>query len=365
MIKTQEIKINMGPQHPSTHGVYRCILSLDGETVTHAENVVGYLHRGIEKLAESRTYTQFIPYTDRFDYICALLNEIGYVEAVEKLGGIEVPERAKYIRVIMGEINRIANHLLYIASYALDFGGFTPWMYLFRDRERLLDLMEMVTGGRLTMNYMRIGGVAADLPEAFFPGIRSFLDDFPKLVQEYYDIFLGNEIMWGRAKGAGVLSKEMALEYGVTGPNLRASGVGFDLRKEEGSFYNRFDFQVPVREGGDSYDRLILRALEMQESAKIIAQALEQLPAEGPIIAKVPKVFKPAAGEVFHRVEAAKGQLGYYVVSDGTTKPYRVHVHSPSFVGLGMFPEICKGHNIQDAVAIFASIDIVLGEVDR
>ena len=364
MIKTQEITINMGPQHPSTHGVYRCIMTLDGEYVTNVENVVGYLHRGTEKLAEARTYTQFIPYTDRYDYVGPMLHEIGYVEAVEKLAGIEVPERAKLIRVIVGELNRISSHMVMIASYSLDLAAFTAWMYMFRDRERILDMLEMTTGGRLTFNYQRIGGVAADLPSGFVPNLKEFLKDLPKIVQEYYDIVLGNEIFIARSKGIGVLTKEMALEFGVTGPNLRATGVPFDLRKEEGSFYNRFDFNVPTTTNGDTLDRVMIRLYELQESAKIIEQALEQLQ-EGDIMAKVPKVLKPAVGEVFHRFEASKGQAGYYLVSDGSAKPHRLHVHSPTFVNLGVFPELCKGHNIQDTVAILASIDIVLGEVDR
>ncbi len=365
MIKTQEISINMGPQHPSTHGVFRCVLQLDGETVTNITNHTGYLHRGTEKLAEARTYTQVIPYTDRLDYIGAMLNNTGYVQTVEKLMGLEIPERAEYIRIILQELSRIANHMLFVGCYALDMAGFTGWMYTFRDRERVLDMLEMVCGSRMTFSFMRIGGVPEDLPEEFFPALRSFLDDFPKMIEEYNGLITGNEILQARSKGIGVLSKEMALAYGVTGPNLRASGVKYDVRKAEPyGIYDRFEFDVPVLEKGDCFDRYYIRVLEMEQSARIIRQALEQIP-EGPIMAKVPKVIKPPVGEAYHLVEGTKGLLGYYIVSDGSTKPYRLHIHSPSFVNLGVFPEISKGHNIQDTVLILASIDIVLGEVDR
>ncbi|GAW31429.1 NADH-quinone oxidoreductase subunit D [Carboxydocella sp. JDF658] len=365
MIRTQEITLNLGPQHPSTHGVYRCVLTLDGEYITKAENHTGYLHRGLEKLAESRTYTQFIPYTDRLDYLSGMLNNWAYVATVEKLMGIEVPERAEYIRVIVGELSRIASHLVFVGSYALDLAAFTGWMYCFRDRETVLDLLEMVSGSRMTFSYMRIGGVAEDLPDEFFPAVKKFIAEFPKAIEEYHKVISGNEILIARSKNVGVLSKELALAYGVTGPNLRASGVPYDLRKAEPySVYDRFDFEVPVLYNGDSYDRYMIRLLEMEQSLKIIEQALDQIP-DGPIMAKVPKVIKPPAGEVYHRMEISKGQLGFYIVSDGSPKPYRLHIHSPSFVNLGVFPEIVKGCNIQDAIVVLASIDIVLGEIDR
>ncbi len=364
-LKTQEITINMGPQHPSTHGVYRCVLTLDGENVTNLENVMGYLHRGMEKLAEDRTYTQFIPYTDRLDYLAAALNNIGYVETVEKLLDIEIPERVEYIRVIVSELQRIASHMVYIGSYALDINGFTAWMYTFRDRERILDLFEMISGSRMTLNYPRIGGVSHDLTEEFIAGLRELLKDLPSCFDEYDGLITGNEIFQARSKGVGVLDAETAINYGISGPNLRASGYKFDLRKAEPySIYDRFEFDIPIGENGDSFDRFVVRMEEMRQSLRIIEQALNDLP-EGPIQAKVPKVIKPKAGEVYHQIEGAKGWLGYYLVSDGSTKPYRLHIHGPSFVNLGVYPEIAKGGNIQDAVVILASIDIVLGEVDR
>ncbi len=365
ILKTQEITLNMGPQHPSTHGVYRCILTLDGEYVTKLENVVGYLHRGVEKLAEDRTYTQFIPYTDRLDYLAAILNNIGYVQAVEKLLGVEVPERAEYIRVIVSELQRIASHMVFVGSYALDVNGFTAWMYTFRDRERILDLFEMITGSRLTLSYPRIGGVSRDLTDDFMQGLAELLADLPACFEEYDGLITGNEIFQARTKGVGKLDIETAINYGITGPNLRASGYCFDLRKNKPySIYDRFEFDIPTGENGDSFDRFVIRMEEMRQSLRIIKQAMEDIP-DGPVMAKVPKVIKPAAGEVYHQIEGAKGWLGYYIVSDGSTKPYRIHVHSPSFVNLGVYPEIARGGNIQDAVVALASIDIVLGEVDR
>lgn len=365
VLRTEEFTLNLGPQHPSTHGVYRAILTLDGEYVRGMENVIGYLHRGMEKLAENRTYTQFIPYPDRMDYAAAMLNEIGYVQAVEKLAGIEVPERAEYIRIIVGELQRIASHLVMIGSLALDLGGYTPWMYCFRDREKILDLFEIVSGSRMTPNYMRIGGVAGDLPPGFISEVKKFTDSMPASFAEYDNIITGNEIFIARTKGVGLLPAEMALAYGITGPNLRAAGINYDLRKVAPyGIYDRFDFDVPVLENGDSFDRFVIRIAEMKQSIRIIEQAVEGLP-EGPIMAKVPRVLRPPEGEVYHQIEAAKGSLGYYVVSDGTNKPYRLHIHGPSFVNLGALPKICLGTTIQDVVATIASIDFILGEVDR
>lgn len=365
ILRTEELSLNLGPQHPSTHGVYRAVLTLDGEYVMGMENVIGYLHRGMEKLAESRTYTQFIPYPDRMDYASAILNEIGYVQAVEKLMGIEVPERAEYIRIILGELQRIASHLVMIGSMALDLNGYTPWMYCFRDREKTLDLFEMVSGSRMTPSYMRIGGVAADLPPGFIPALKEFMASMPASFKEYDNIITGNEIFVARCKNVGVLTAEDALAYGVTGPNLRASGVDYDLRKlAPYGIYDRFDFDVPVFENGDSMDRFVIRIEEMKESLKIIEQAIEGLP-EGPIMAKVPRAIRPPAGEVYHQIEGSKGLLGYYIVSDGTNKPYRLHIHGPSFINLGALPKMCLGATIQDAVTIIASIDFILGEVDR
>lgn len=364
-LHTEELVINLGPQHPSTHGVYRAILTLDGEHVVNVENVVGYLHRGLEKIAESRTYTQFIPYTNRLDYLASMLNELGYVQTVEKLMDIQVPERAEYLRIIMAELQRMASHLVFLGSMALDLNGYTPWMYFFRDREKILDLLEMTCGSRLTTCYMRVGGVSQDVPEEFIPRLKRFLAEMSKSFEEYDQIITGNEIFQARTKGVGVISGEKAIAYGLTGPNLRASGVDFDLRRDAPyGIYDRFDFKVIVGTKGDSFDRWMMRIGEMQESVKIIEQAIRDLP-DGPCMAKVPKVLRPPAGEVFHQIEGAKGILGYYLVSDGSKNPYRLHIHGPSFVNLGAFPEMAIGGTVQDAVAILASIDPVLGEVDR
>ncbi len=367
MLKTQELTLNLGPHHPSTHGVFRCVLNLEGEYIQKAVNHLGYLHRGIEKLAESRTYTQFIPYNGRLDYVAGMLNEWTYVHAVEKLMGIteEIPERAQYIRVILGELQRLASHAIYIASMALDVAGATAWFYGFRDRDEILDLLEMVSGQRLMPNYMRIGGVAADLPEGFIEKCQALIDEFPNRIAEQEGILIGNEIFQARVKNVGPISKEMALDYGLTGPNLRASGVDTDLRRDEPyGIYDRFDFKVPVGEKGDTFDRVLVRIEEMKESVKIVKKALRDIP-EGPVMAKVPKVIKPPVGEVYSRIENAKGHLGFHIVSDGSTKPYRLRIYSPCFVNIGIFPEMAKGIHLMDAVVALASLDIVLGEIDR
>ena len=362
---TQELILNMGPQHPSTHGVFRMVVHLEGETVTKIEPKIGYLHRGMEKLAESRTYAQFIPYTDRLDYISSPHNNWAYVQTVEKLMGIEVPERAEYLRVIFGELARIASHLVMISSMALDMAGFTAWMYPFRDRERILDMYEMTAGSRLTVNIMRIGGISAEPPAEFWPALKAFLDDTPEMLEEYNGMIFGNEIIQSRLKNIGILPKELAENLSVTGPVLRASGVNYDVRKAEPySIYDRFDFDVPVRTGCDSYDRTLIRMDEIVESIKIIKQAVRDIP-EGPIMAKVPKVIKPPVGEVYHRVENPKGELGFYIVSDGTTKPARVRIRAGSFINLQMLPIVAIGWKIQDLIGIFATLDAVLGEVDK
>lgn len=367
MLKTQELTLNLGPHHPSTHGVFRCVLNLDGEYITKAVNHIGYLHRGLEKLAESRTYTQFIPYNGRLDYVAGMLNELTYVQTVEKLMGIteEIPERAEYIRIIMSELQRLASHAIYFASMALDVAGATAWFYGFRDRDDILDLLEMVSGQRLMPNYMRMGGVAADLPDGFMDKLANLLDKLPASIEEYEGILIGNEIFQGRTVGVAPVSSEMALDYGFTGPNLRASGVDYDLRRDEPyGIYDRFKFNVPVRQAGDCFDRVIIRIEEMKESIKIVEQAIKDIP-DGPIIAKVPKVIKPPVGEAFHRIENAKGNLGFHIVSDGSTKPYRTRIYSPCFINVGIFPEMAKGLHLMDAVVALASLDIVLGEIDR
>lgn len=367
MLKTQELTLNLGPHHPSTHGVYRCVLNLDGEYITKAVNHIGYLHRGMEKLAESRTYAQFIPYTDRLDYVSGMLNELAYVQAVEKLMGIsdEIPERAEYIRIILGELQRLASHAIYFASMALDAAGATAWFYGFRDRDRMLDVLEIASGSRMMPNYMRIGGVAADLDEEFFARLKELVDNLPASIEEYHGILTGNEIFQARTVGVAPVSREMALDYGVTGPNLRASGVDYDLRRDEPyGIYDRFKFDVPVRHNGDTFDRYIIRLLEMSESIKIIQQAMKDIP-DGPVMAKVPKVIKPPVGEVFYHIENSKGHLGFHIVSDGSTKPYRTRIFSPCFVNVALFPEMAKGLQLMDAVLALASLDIVLGEIDR
>ncbi|MCR4419186.1 MAG: NADH-quinone oxidoreductase subunit D [Clostridia bacterium] len=364
-LHTEEITLNMGPQHPSTHGVYRGILTLDGERVVKLENVVGYLHRGLEKIAESRTYPQFIPYTDRLDYLSAMLNNLGYVQTVEKLMGIEVPERAEYLRVIMAELQRIASHLVFVASFALDLSAWTGWMYAFRDRERIVDLFEMASGSRLTTSYLRIGGIAEDVPEEFWPALKALLGDLPRCFEEYDGLITGNEIFQARTKGVGVLDLPTALTYGVTGPNLRASGLAFDLRKARPyGIYSRFDFEIPTGKNGDCFDRFVVRLEEMRQSLRIVEQAARDIP-PGPVRAKLPKVLRPPKGEVYHQIEGSKGILGYYLVSDGSARPYRLHIRGPSFVNLGALPIMAAGGTIQDLVATLASIDIVLGEVDR
>jgi NADH-quinone oxidoreductase subunit D len=367
MLKTQEFILNMGPQHPSTHGVFRCVLHLDGEYINKAVNHTGYLHRGMEKLAEARTYTQFIPYNGRLDYCSGMLNELTYVQTVEKLMGItgEIPERAEYIRIIMGELQRMASHAIYVGCYALDMSGFTGWMYAFRDREKMLDIIEEASGQRMMPNYMRIGGVANDIEDNILTMVDKLMDEMPANIDEYDGIISGNEILQSRSIGVGVIPAQMAIDYGYTGPNLRASGVDHDLRRDEPyGIYDRFKFKVPVYKNGDSMDRYMVRIIEMRESVKIIKQALKDIP-EGPVMAKVPKVLKPPAGEAFHRIENSKGHLGFHIVSDGSTKPYRTRISSPSFVNLGSLPEMAKGMHIMDIVVALASIDIVLGEVDR
>jgi NADH-quinone oxidoreductase subunit D len=367
MIKTEEFTLNMGPQHPSTHGVFRLITHLDGETIVKAEPVIGYLHRGIEKLAESRTYSQFIPYTDRLDYLASMLNNLGYVQTVEKLMGVEVPERAEYIRVIVAEMSRLCSHLLATGTLIMDLGGVSGFFYPYREREKLMDMLEMISGSRLTFSYMRIGGVAGDIPAEVLPMIKKFTQEFPAYVDEYVGLINGNEIFQARMKGISVLTKEKALQYGVTGPVLRAAGVNYDLRKARPyGIYDRFDFEVPLGENSDCYDRFNVRVLEMLQSNRIIEQAVEQLMelTEGSVIAKLPKVIKPPKGEVYHEIEGSKGILGYNIISDGTVNPYRVHVRRPSFINLALIDDMCRGWKVADVVAILGSIDIVLGEVD-
>lgn len=364
MVKTETYTLNMGPQHPSTHGVLQVVLELDGELVVQAVPHMGYLHRGIEKLAESRTYAQFIPYTDRLDYVSSMGNNLGYCQTVEKLMNITVPDRAEYLRIIMTELNRIASHLIFMGSLAIDLGASTGMMFGFRSRERILDLFDMACGARQTYSYIRFGGVSADIPSEFIPALQHFLADFPTMLAEYHKLLTGNEILYHRLKNTGVIQGERALEIGLTGPALRASGVDYDIRKVEPyGIYDRFDFTVPLGKVGDCWDRYIIRMEEMKQSANIVQQALEQMP-EGEVMAKIPKVLKPPIGEVYHSIENPRGELGYYIVSNGATKPYRLHVRRPSFINLQVLNETCQGLLIGDVVAVLATLDSLMGEVD-
>ncbi len=362
---TEKYTLNMGPQHPSTHGVLQVELELDGERVIKATTHMGYLHRGIEKLLESRNYVQAVPYTDRLDYVSSMNNNLAYCQTVEKLANITVPERAEYIRVIVAELNRIASHLIFIGTLAIDLGASTGMIYAFRDREKILDLFNLICGARMTFNYIRIGGVSADAQPEFVQDAYAFLDYVPKMLQEYDDLLTGNEIFQNRLKGTSVLTAEQAMHFGVTGPTLRASGVAHDLRKADGGYgiYDRFDFAIPVGTNGDNWDRYIVRYQEIAESAKIIRQALDNLP-EGEIMAKVPRALKPPAGEIYHSVENPRGELGFYIVSNGTLKPYRVHIRRPSFINLQALDTMCRGMLIGDVVAVLSTIDPLMGEVD-
>lgn len=364
-IQTETIQINMGPQHPSTHGVLRMILTLDGETVVDAKPDIGYLHRGIEKLAENRTYIQFVGLTDRTDYLSAMLNNAVYAMAVEKLAGLEVPERSEFIRVIMMELQRIASHLVFVGAFALDLGATTPFLYAFREREDIMDLFEMTCGARLTYSYIRPGGVMNDLPEGFDQKTRVFLKKLPGRLDEIDDLFSKNEIVYVRAKGVGMLSPEDAVSYAVSGPSLRGSGVPMDIRRDDPySVYDRLDFNVVTRDTCDCMARYQVRMDEIRESARIVEQALDMIP-EGEYTAKVPRLLKPAAGEAYARVESSRGDLGCYIISDGSTSPYRLHWRPPSFINLAAVCDMVRGWKVADTVAILGSLDIVLGEVDR
>lgn len=369
-VKTEEMILNMGPQHPSTHGVLRLELLLEGEIIKGVKPHIGYLHRCFEKHAEAMTYPQVIPYVDRLDYLSSMYNEFGYAVAVEKLLGIEVPQRVEYIRVIMGELQRIASHLVAIGTYGADLGAFTPFLFAFRDREKILSLFEMTCGARLLYNYIWIGGLSHDLHPDFVRLTREFVSYFRPNIKEMNDLLSFNKIFIERTANVGILPLETAINFGVTGPNLRASGLKWDLRRNDAySVYNKLDFNIPVGEGrmgtvGDCWDRYFIRILEMDESLNIIEQALNQLP-EGDVTAAIPKRVKPPVGQVYARVENPRGELGYFIISDGSVNPFRVKVRAPSFVSLSVMDELCRGHMIADVIAILGSIDIVLGEIDR
>jgi NADH-quinone oxidoreductase subunit D len=364
-LDSNELIINMGPQHPATHGVLRVILKLDGEQVLGTECVIGYLHRGVEKIAENRTYTMFNPYVDRMDYVAAVSNGLGYCEAVEKLLNIEAPPRAKYIRVILTELNRLASHQLWLGTHALDIGAMTPLFYTFRDREEILKIFEKYCGARLTTHAFRIGGCQYETYDGFEQDCRNFLDAFAPRINEYEELLTSNRIWVRRTKNVGVISGKECIALGVTGPVLRASGVKWDLRKAQPyAAYKDFDFEIPIGENGDTYDRYLVRMAEMRQSMRIIRQAVDGIP-EGPVMAKVAKVIKPPVGEIYHSIEAPKGELGYFIVSDGSTQPYRVRVRPPSFVNLQALETMCRGALVADVIAVIGTLDIVLGEVDR
>lgn len=367
-LRTEEFTVNMGPHHPSTHGVCRLILTMDGEKVVKVEPVIGYLHRAIEKICENRTYVQCIPILDRFEYVTAMSCNYVFSLAVEKLAQIEVPERAEYIRVIMLELNRIASHLLFYGVTAMDIGALTPFLYGLRERELIVDLFEMTCGQRLTYNYIRIGGVSRDLPPEFVPKCREAVNIISEKMSDYEGLLNENPIWKVRNKGIGYLSPDDAIAYGVSGPVLRASGVKYDIRKNDPySIYDRFDFDIPVHQNGDCYDRYLQRLAEIKQSLRIITQALDGLP-EGDIQPKK-KVnaitFKPPAGEVYARIENSRGELGVYVISDGSTKPVRVKTRGGSYNQLQALPIMIKDCLIADLVAIFASLDVIMPEVDR
>jgi NADH-quinone oxidoreductase subunit D len=365
-LRTEPFVLNLGPVHPSTHGVFRMRAILDGEVVVDIEPVFGYLHRGIEKLAEQRTFTGFIPLTDRLDYISSMSNNLAYCTAVEKLAGIKVPERAEYIRVIMAELQRVAALLIAVGSFLNDCGAyFTPFLYMFRERERIVDLFEMVSGQRLTYNYIRVGGVSQDIPEEFLPALRKLLDMMPAYMDEYDRLLMQNEILLARAKGVGILTREQAINSSISGPVLRASGVNWDVRRTDPySVYDRFDYDVPTQTVGDCYDRYRQRVEEMRQSLRIIEQAVKQMPG-GPVKAEVPHLIRPPAGEAYARIEAPKGELGFYLVSDNSIAPYRCHIRPPSLLNLTALREMVRGWKVQDVIIIFGSIDITVGEIDR
>jgi len=345
--------------------VLRVILKLDGEKVLGTECVIGYLHRGVEKIAENRTYTMFNPYVDRMDYVAAVSNGLGYCEAVEKLLNVEAPPRARYVRTILTELNRIASHQLWLGTHALDIGAITPLFYTFRDREEILKIFEKYCGARLTTHAFRIGGCQYETYDGFERDVKNFVSFVTPKVDEYEELLTTNRIWLERTRGVGLLSGPDCIDLGVTGPVLRASGVKWDLRKAQPyAAYSEFDFEIPTGQNGDTYDRYVVRIAEMRQSLRIISQAVERIP-EGPIMAKVGKVLKPPPGEIYHSIEAPKGELGYFIVSDGSTQPYRLRVRPPSFVNLQALDKMVRGQLVADVVAVIGTLDIVLGEVDR
>ena len=366
MLKTETITVNVGPQHPSTHGVFRMILTLDGETVVDLKPMFGYLHRGLEKISEGRTYLQAFPLTDRLDYLCSMNNNHAYAIAIEKLADIQVPPRAEYIRVIVAELNRLINHMLSIGFMFNELGAwYTPVVYAFRERERIMDLFEMLCGSRMMYNYIRPGGVSADLPAEFLPQLKKMLPHLANYVAETRLYLSENEIFRARAVGIGFLPADVAVANSITGPVLRASGVKYDVRRAEPySIYEQFEFEVPTQMAGDVYSRYLQRLDEMDESLKILHQAVERIP-DGEVATKASARLRPPKGEVYSRIEAPKGELGFYLVSDGSTNPYRWRCRPTSLINLSALREMSLGYKVADAVVILGSIDLTLAEVDR
>jgi len=386
----QTMVINMGPQHPSTHGVLRLVVEIDGETVVALAPDIGYLHTGIEKTCEAKFYQQVVPLTDRIDYLCPMTNNLAYCLAVEKLLGLDIPERAQYLRVLLNELTRIQSHLVWLGTHAMDIGALTIFLYCWREREDIMRIYENVSGQRMMTSYFRVGGLALEPPLDFYKQVQDFLNIMPDRITQYENLLTGNPIWMNRLKGVGYLSAADAIALGVTGPPLRASGVDWDLRRDMPySGYEKFQFNVPVSNVGDVWARYVVRIQEMRESLKICQQALDGLP-QGRIVADAPKIILPdrekmktemeslihhfkivtegfgvPAGEVYQAVESPRGEMGYYVVSDGTAKPYRVHMRNPSYATLQALETMCKGRLLADVVAVIGSIDIVLGEIDR
>jgi NADH-quinone oxidoreductase subunit D len=362
------LEVSMGPQHPSTHGVFRMDVVLDGERVMKLKPVFGYLHRNHEKIGENTTYLGSMPYTDRLDYFCSLTNNWAYALAVERLAGLQVPERAEYIRVITAELTRLQNHASFAGFLLQDMGASgTPLMYAFREREKLLDLFESLTGARMMCNYMRFGGCRCDLPPGWLEAATRVVDAFPRFLDEFESLLSENEILMARTQGVGVLPRELAVSASITGPMLRASGIDYDLRKvDKYGIYDRFQFRIPLGDHGDVYDRYMIRILEMRESVRILQQALHDIP-PGPVVDAKARLrgFRPKPGEAYARIEAPKGELGFYLISDGSTNPYRYRVRPPSFINLTVLEDMCLGHHVADVVIVLGSVDIVMGEVDR
>jgi NADH-quinone oxidoreductase subunit D len=365
LLRTEELLLNVGPQHPSTHGVFRVIVKLDGEIIREAIPVMGYLHRGTEKLAENLSYTQIIPYTDRMDYVSAMTTNYVLVHAVEKMMQLEVPERAEFLRLIVMELQRIASHMVWWGTYLLDIGAMSPFLYAFRDREIIIDLFNELCGARLTYNYMRVGGVKWDAPDGWIDKVKKFIPYMYGKLEEYHTLVTGNEIFLSRIKGVGKYDAETAIAYGLSGANLRCTGVKWDIRKTQPySLYNRFEFDVPVRTGGDCYDRYLLRMEEVKQSLRILEQAVEQFPAEGETMGKVPRVIRPAEGEVYAAIESPRGEIGCYIISRGKQEPFRLKFRRPSFVNLQILPKLLVGETMTNLITILGGIDIVVGEVD-